>query len=529
MIERAMAMASSVATPPAAVPMPATRTAAISVETVGMTKRFGSFTALEDVSIKVRAGTFHALLGENGAGKSTLVKCMMGFYTPTDGAVLVDDRELAISNPRDAHEHGLGMVYQHFTLIPSLTAAENLVLSRSHVPAVIDWRREKKALEAFLDTMPFRIPLDRPISELAAGQKQKLEILKQIYLKSRFLILDEPTSVLTPGEAEEVLGLLKAMADRGEITVFMITHKFREVEAFAEDVSVLRRGRLAGAGKAAALSRDDMAAMMIGSRTVAQVTSREGVAKDDVRVLEVRSLQAKNQSGMKAISIDDLVVRSREIVGIAGVSGNGQKEFAEVLAGQRPAELGEVSIDGVPYNATRAETQSHHVRFIPEEPLKNACAPRMAVSENLAFRTFDLNGGEKPSFWLKMKAIRANARTLIQRFQVKTASSESPIATLSGGNVQRAVLARELTGDVELLVVANPCFGLDFSAVAEIRSRIVAARNGGAAVLLISEDLDEILELSDRILVMSEGRIVYETPGERADVGEIGRHMAGHH
>ena len=534
MIERAMATASTVAAPPVAVHgMPAAKSAAISVETVGMTKRFGSFTALEDVSIRVHAGTFHALLGENGAGKSTLVKCMMGFYLPTEGAVLVDGHEMAIVNPRDAHEHGLGMVYQHFTLIPSLTAAENLVLSRSHVPAVIDWRREKKALEAFLDTMPFRVPLDRPISELAAGQKQKLEILKQIYLKSRFLILDEPTSVLTPGEAEEVLGLLKAMADRGEITVFMITHKFREVEAFAEDVSVLRRGKLAGAGKAAELSRDDMAAMMIGSRTVAQVATREGAAADRP-VLEVRALAAKNQSGTKAVAVDELIVHSREIVGIAGVSGNGQKEFAEVLAGQRFADSGEVRVGGTAYAATRAETREHQVRFIPEEPLKNACAPRMAVAENLAFRTFDtnggsVNGGEKPSFWLKLKSMRSAARVLVENFQVRTASIESPIATLSGGNVQRAVLARELTGDVDLLVVANPCFGLDFSAVAEIRSRIVAARNGGAAVLLISEDLDEILELADRILVMSEGKIVYETPGERADVGEIGRHMAGHH
>jgi simple sugar transport system ATP-binding protein len=382
--------------------------------------------------------------------------------------------------------------------------------------------------------MPFRVPLYRPVAQLAAGQKQKLEILKQIYLKSRFLILDEPTSVLTPGEAEEVLGLLKAMTDRGEITVFMISHKFREVMAFAEDVSVLRKGRLAGQGKVADLTRDDMAAMMIGSREVAQVATREGVADRDTPVLQIKALRAKDQTGTKSIAIDDLVVYSREIVGIAGVSGNGQKELAEVLAGQRPAEAGEVLVERTPYSATRAETRAHQVRFIPEEPLKNACAPRMAVTENLAFRIFDVNGGAvnggaKPSFWLKLKAMRSNARMLIERFSVKTASMDSPIATLSGGNVQRAVLARELTGDVDLLVVANPCFGLDFSAVAEIRSRIVAARNGGAAVLLISEDLDEVLELSDRVLVMSEGRVVYETPGESADIAVIGRHMAGHH
>ncbi len=527
MIERAMALAGARA-PSAPATHHASAAGGLTVETIGMTKRFGGFTALDDVSIKIAAGTFHALLGENGAGKSTLVKCIMGFYRPTLGAVLVDDRELEISNPRDAHDHGLGMVYQHFTLIPSLTAAENLVLSRSHVPAVIDWRRERRDLDAFLETMPFRVPLDMPISELAAGQKQKLEILKQIYLKSRFLILDEPTSVLTPGEAEEVLGLLKAMADRGEITVLMITHKFREVEAFAADVSVLRRGKLAGAGKVLDLTRDDMAAMMIGSRTVRVVAEREG-RPEAAPVLQAAALVATDQTGTRSIHIDELIVNRREIVGIAGVSGNGQKELAEVLAGQRPAQSGEVKVEGTAYAASRAEMRAHNVRYIPEEPLRNACAPRMAVSENLAFRIFDANGGERPATWLSFPAIRRNARALIDRFQVKTASAEAPIATLSGGNVQRAVLARELSGEVDLLVVTNPCFGLDFAAVADIRSLIVAARNHGTAVLLISEDLDEILELADRILVMSEGRIVYETPGERADIAVIGQHMAGHH
>ena len=492
-----------------------------------MTKSFGSFTALEDVSIKVGAGTFHALLGENGAGKSTLVKCIMGFYRPTEGAVLVDGRELTIANPRDAHQHGLGMVYQHFTLIPSLTGAENLVLSRSHVPAVIDWRKERKALEAFLETMPFRMPLDRPVSQLAAGAEAEArdpeaDLSEQPLPDPRRADFGAYTR-RSGGGARPVEG-----DDRpGRDHRLMISHKFREVMAFAEDVSVLRKGKLAGQGKVADLTRDDMAAMMIGSREVAQVATRQGIVDTNVPVLQIKALKAKDQTGTKAIMIDELIVHSREIVGIAGVSGNGQKELAEVLAGQRPAQAGEILVDRSLYSATRAETRKHQVRFIPEEPLKNACAPRMAVAENLAFRTFDVNGGEKPAFWLRLKAIRSNARMLIERFSVKTASMDAPIATLSGGNVQRAVLARELTGEVDLLVVANPCFGLDFSAVAEIRSRIVAARNGGAAVLLISEDLDEILELSDRMLVMSEGRIVYETPGASADIAVIGQPHGG--
>ncbi|MET0575998.1 MAG: ATP-binding cassette domain-containing protein, partial [Mesorhizobium sp.] len=222
---------------------------AVGVETIGMTMRFGAFTALGDVSIKVPAGSFHALLGENGAGKSTLVKCMMGFYHPTAGNMLVDGREVAIASPRDASALGLGMVYQHFTLVPSLTGAENLVISREKVPGVIDWRKERGDLAVFMDRMPFKLPLDVKVAELAAGEKQKLEIIKQLYLGRSFLVLDEPTSVLTPGEAQEVLGLVRDMTKAGDLTVLMISHKFHEVTAFADDVSVLRKGRLTGTGR----------------------------------------------------------------------------------------------------------------------------------------------------------------------------------------------------------------------------------------------------------------------------------------
>src|ERR1043165_307638 len=230
-----------------------------SLETIGMTKGFGPLVALDDVSIKVEAGTFHALLGENGAGKSTLVKCIMGFYAPDQGGVLLDAQEVTIRNPRDARALGIGMVYQHFTLVPSLTGAENLVISRADAPAVIGWKNEMASLERFLDRMPFRVRLDVPVAALAAGEKQKLEILKLLYLDQRLLILDEPTSVLTPDEADEMLGLLRGMARRKDITVIMITDRFREVRAFADDVTVLRRGRKVGGGRVADLSTDDMA------------------------------------------------------------------------------------------------------------------------------------------------------------------------------------------------------------------------------------------------------------------------------
>jgi simple sugar transport system ATP-binding protein len=265
---------------------------------------------------------------------------------------------------------------------------------------------------------------------------------------------------------------------------------------------------------------------MIGEKEL--VRSAKRVETSGNVILEVKGAKAPDRSGFKTIEIGDLKVKAGEIVGIAGISGNGQMELMQMLAGQRPLDEGEIRVKDTPYKASRTEARKFNVRYLPEEPLKNACAPKMTVAENIFFRDFDAKGG-KNQFWLDGRRMMAEAARLVGDYKVKTASLASPIASLSGGNVQRAVLARELTGEVDLLVIANPCFGLDFSAVAEIRARIMAARNAGTAVLLISEDLDEILELSDRILVMSEGHIAYETPAATAEIGEIGKYMAGHH
>jgi general nucleoside transport system ATP-binding protein len=499
---------------------------AISVEALNMTMRFGDFTALDDVSITIEAGSFHALLGENGAGKSTIVKAIMGFYRATSGTVLVAGREVEMTDPKVAQGLGLGMVYQHFTLVPSLTAAENLVISRADAPAIINWNTERATLDAFMARMPFTVPLDQPVSRLAAGEKQKLEILKQLYLGHRFLILDEPTSVLTPAEADEILGHVRALTRAGEVTVLMITHKFREVTAFADHLTVLRRGKHVGGGKVADLSPADMARMMMGEAP--KPSDRKRAKTTGGVVLHLDALRATDRSGLKPIAIDGLSLRAGEILGVAGVSGNGQMELMEILTGQRRLQGGTMVLNGQPYTATRAEAKAHKVRYLPEEPLRNACAPRMSVAENLAFRSFDENGGTKPAFWKNSSAIARNAAALISAFSIKTSSPAARIASLSGGNVQRSVLARELTGDVEVLIVSNPCFGLDFAAVSAVRDRLIEARNRGVAILLISEDLDEIMELSDRIIVMSEGQIAFETAIETANVAEIGHYMAGH-
>ena len=506
------------------------------LEVVDMTKQFGSFVALDQVSMTLRPGSVHALLGENGAGKSTLVKCVMGFYKPTAGQVLINQQARIIESPKDAHACGLGMVYQHFTSVPAMTVAENLVLSRYDNQQIIRWRREYEELRAFVARSPFQIDLETPVAQLAAGQKQKLEILKQLYLKSKILILDEPTSVLTPVEADEVLGLLRAEVIEGNLSILLITHKFREVQAFADEVTILRKGQLAGSGLVEDLSSEAMAAIMLGEVCKPLSTEKWTALKSSIGennkaktpVLSIENVQAKGDSGLWALKDVSLRIYAEEIVGIAGVSGNGQRELMEVLCGQRSPIAGGLKVQGEAYKASREEMFHHQVYALPEEPLRNACMPNMSVAENMALRTFDRSPQARSGWWLSLKAMRKMARSLVSTFSIKTPSVETPVSHLSGGNVQRTVLARELSADsVKLLIVANPCFGLDFSAVDFIRGAIVDARNRGAAVLLVSEDLDELLALSDRIIVMSNGKFVYESEIAHADLNLIGQRMAG--
>ncbi len=534
---------------------------ALTLETYNLSKYFGALRALDGVCLRVRPGSVHALLGENGAGKSTLVKCIVGYYRPDDGAVMIDGRERDIHSPTVARELGIGMVYQHFTVVPGMTVAENLLLARGKLPALINWKKTRAELEAFLDTTPFRLDLDATPLDLSAGQKQKLEILKQLYLKPRLLILDEPTSVLTPQEADEVLGVLRARAHAGDCSVILITHKFREVLEHADDVSVLRRGKLVDSLSVAETTPQHLAHAMVGQGqasqaqlpvqvpVLAQAVVGQGKASQahllaqvpvpvPVRAphqpgavqLRIHGLQVLGDRGEPAVRGFALELRRGEIVGVAGVSGNGQRELMQALTGQRPRQAGTVQVAGRDFRATRRQNRELKVRSLPEEPLANACVSQLSVAHNMGLRQFD-----EPPFamapalggWVRWGALRKRARDWIAEYGVKTQGERAAIGTLSGGNVQRAVLARELAGQAELLLVSNPVFGLDFAAVAEIHGRLLTARNRGAAVLLVSEDLDELLALSDRIVVMSEGRIVFEVPAASADRRELGAYMGG--
>ncbi|WP_025099257.1 ATP-binding cassette domain-containing protein [Burkholderia sp. A1] len=558
---------------------------ALGIEVIGASKSFGAFRALDQVSLKIAPGSVHALLGENGAGKSTLVKGLVG-YGPLDaGQIIAGAREVRIASPRDAQALDIGMVYQHFTLAAGMSVEENLLLARAALPWRIDWRAERGRLERFLARMPFRLRLDAPVSSLAAGEKQKLEILKQLYLERRFLILDEPTSVLTPQEADEVLGLMRELASARVLTVLMITHKFREVLDFADAVTVLRKGRAVAQANVADTGRDELAAWMMGVETAARdaadeattnatksasaslttsaaknaatsattlattgavtsATSSPAASLPDTTLaaratrrpcpadasigLEASGLTVRDDLGLPAVRELSLAVRRGEILGIAGVSGNGQKALVEALIGQRQPAAGRMAVGGRPYRATREEMRERRVFAIPEEPLRNACIASMSVAENLALRDFDRAPLRAQGWRLDRRALRRRAAERIAEFKVSPPLPERAIGTLSGGNVQRAVLARELGQPVEVLIVANPVFGLDFASVADIHARLLAAREAGAAILLVSEDLDELLALSDRIAVMSAGRLVFETEAAGADRAVLGHHMAGH-
>lgn len=497
------------------------------LQALGITKRFGPLTALKDVHLRLGSGQFHALLGENGAGKSTLVKCIMGYYHPDEGHIQLDQQQVMIRSPRDAQAFGIGMVYQQFTLIPNMTVLENLVISKARLDPVINWQREEQQLTQFMEKMPFKVSLTARVSSLAAGEKQKVEILKQLALRNRILILDEPTSVLTPQEADEMLGHLRAMTLARQLSVLIITHKLREVAAFADEVTVLRKGQFVGSGKVSELTVPQMAEMMVGSEVTARPKQRTPQLKK-VPKLILQDIRVHDDIGVEVVRGVHLTIHEGEIVGVAGVSGNGQRELVEVLAGQRQAASGTIRVQDQAFQPTRENIMRHKMFCLPEEPLLNTCVGRMTVAENLAFRNFDVEPHAVGGWLVSRPALRRSAQGLIERYNIKPPNPEIPIQSLSGGNVQRAVLARELSADVEILVIANPCFGLDFLATEEIRLQIVAARNRGTAVLLVSEDLDEILELSDRTVVMFNGRLVYETTSADADLAVIGRHMTGH-
>ncbi|MDJ0780575.1 MAG: ABC transporter ATP-binding protein [Desulfosarcinaceae bacterium] len=498
------------------------------VEIRNVTKTFPLVTANDDVTLLVEKGEIHALVGENGAGKSTLMNILYGLLQPDSGSLTIDGKQVSFNGPGDAITAGIGMVHQHFMLIPPLTVAENVVLGQEpNRRGLIDMPTAIRTVQALSDQYGLKVDPTAKVETLSVGIEQRIEIIKVLYRGADVLILDEPTAVLAPQEVEEFFEILKALKAQGK-TIIFITHKLHEVMAISDRVTVMRLGKMVGAVKTADTSTAEIATLMVGRQVLLQVD--RGSAKPGDTVLSVTGLEALDNKALPALKGVDLSVRAGEILGIAGVEGNGQTELVEVITGLRPATKGEVqlagkTIDGLSPRAVRA----HGVGHIPEDRHRRGLVLEYTVADNTI-----LGIHYHPPFVksrgvdvLDPGAIVAKAERLVAEFDIRPTDPLNPAGNLSGGNQQKVVVAREMDQQPQLLIAAQPTRGVDVGSIEFIHKRLIEARDGGTAVLVISADLEEVLSLSDRIAVIYEGEIVGELAPEEATEERLGLLMTG--
>jgi simple sugar transport system ATP-binding protein len=494
------------------------------VEMRGITKRFPGVVANADVSFDVAAGEVHALLGENGAGKSTLMRMLYGLYRPDEGEIYIDGKQHVFRSPAEAIRAGIGMIHQHFMLVPKLTVAENVALGlKSSREPRLDLDVVSARLRALSQAYGLKVDPSATVSHLAVGEQQRVEILKALYRGASLIILDEPTAVLTPQEVNDLFATLKRMVGEGHGLVF-ISHKLQEVMAISDRVSALRDGRMVGTRPTNSVTRDELARMMVG-RDIKPLDPQP--LKCGAVRLRIQGLHALGDRGTEVLRGVELEVRGGEIVGIAGVSGNGQREFAECVAGLRKATSGTIIIDDQDLtHAPPLKRMESAVAYIPEERMRDGVIEDFSVQENLFLRD---HASQQYScgIFLKISKMETRASELVNEFSVKTPRLDTPIKNLSGGNIQKLIMARELSREPKLLIAAQPTRGVDIGATEFIHQRLLEQRAAGKAILLISEDLDEIRGLSDRIAVMYEGRILGIVERGQATVEEIGLIMAG--
>jgi ABC-type uncharacterized transport system ATPase subunit len=504
--------------------------AAPAVAMHGITKRFPGVIANDSVDFEAAAGEVHALLGENGAGKSTLSNILTGLYRPDEGDIFLNGRQVHFHAPRDALDAGIGMVHQHFRLVEPFTVAENVVLG-DHRGEGRSFRVRPRATERRVAEISERYGLHvdprARIWQLSLGEQQRVEIVKALYREARVLILDEPTAVLTPQEAEVLFETLRGMAAEGR-TVIFISHKLHEVKAVADRVTVLRGGHSIATVDAADSTPRSLAALMVGRELTGSGRDRQAREAGDV-VLAVEDLCVQGDRGAPALKGVSLTVRAGEIVAVAGVAGNGQRELAETVAGIRAPTKGHVRVSGRSIRAgdPRAAIAAR-VAYVPEDRLGTGLAPSLSIGANLALKSYRKPPASRGPL-LSLHAIRDRAIELIRRYRIDAPGPHAQARQLSGGNLQKVVLAREFSGHPLLLIAAAPTRGLDVGAIETVHAYLRDAAADGLGVLLISEDLDEILALSDRIAVMYEGAVLGEFVAAGADVEEIGLLMAGGH
>lgn len=497
------------------------------IEMNHITKQFGDFKANDDITLQVKKGEIHALLGENGAGKSTLMSVLFGLYQPEQGEIKINGKTVKINNPNDANALGIGMVHQHFKLVHNFTVLESIVLGRETTKmGVLRMDEARKKIMELSEKYKFKIDPDAYISDITVGMQQRVEILKMLYCDNDILIFDEPTAVLTPQEIAELMKIMKQLVAEGKSIIF-ITHKLNEIKEVADRCSVLRKGKYIGTIDVATTSKEEMSEMMVGRKVNFTVEKKELEPGDPV--LEVRNLTIKNHStGKDSVKNVSFQVRKGEILCVAGIDGNGQSELVYGITGLQPIDGGQVILNGKDITKDTIRQKSlAGMSHIPEDRHKHGLVLDYTLQENLVLQTYFTEQFQSKGF-LKFDAIRDYAKNLIERFDIRSSQGETSIARgMSGGNQQKAIIARELDKNPEIVIAVQPVRGLDVGAIEYIHEQLVAQRDAGKAVLLVSLELDEVMNVSDRIVVMYEGEIVADLDPKQTTTEELGLYMAG--
>ena len=495
------------------------------VEMKQIVKRFPGVLANDHVDFQLRRGEIHALLGENGAGKSTLTNILAGLYRADQGEIIIEGKHADIGSPRDAINYGVGMIYQHFMLVPSQTVTENIILGLDEPRFFLNLPQAEKRVEELSKQFGLKVDPRAHVWQLSVGEQQRVEILKMLYRGANVLILDEPTAVLTPIEARELFATLKSMIAQGRSVIF-ISHHLDEILEIADRVTVMQRGRVTAAGVSPkGMTKNDLARLMVG-REIVFALDKKQMEPGEV-VLKMENVRALNDRGLPALRELSLDVRANEILGIAGVAGNGQRELSQVITGLRPVVSGRIYLGSYDLTAkSPGEIHELGVGHVPEDRLGTGLASGLSVMYNLILRRYK-DSPIAQGLAINWNTARKVSENLVTTFEISTPGVDTRVGTLSGGNTQKVILAREISTRPDLLVAVHPTRGLDVGATEAVQKLLLQQREAGAAVLLISEDLDELLAVSDRIAVLFDGQIVGEMPAAQADIEKIGLMMAG--